>query len=176
MNGTVNMRVGMRIVIVLVFMPFCTMPMISQSAGKSRIGSRVKKIEESVIKLSDKERSLEARIAALEQVNLIPPPGEFRFHYLQANKDGISIELLNIAANAYQYRIRPRTMGGGSGTYIGYAIPKKMVTSGLATFEVMTFSDSAIFVGKSLLNLGTVKATVNETGSTGHWIFTGEFE
>ncbi|HMD13033.1 MAG TPA: hypothetical protein VKI62_00265, partial [Bacteroidota bacterium] len=45
---------------------------------------------------------------------------QFGAHSQQANKDGVTSGLVNIAANAYQYRIRPNTMGGGNGAYDGY--------------------------------------------------------
>ena len=34
---------------------------------------------------------------------------------VQSNKDAIINDLNNLAANAFQFRIRPITMGGGSG-------------------------------------------------------------
>ena len=33
----------------------------------------------------------------------------------ESNKDGLVSSMVNIAADAYQYRIRPSTLGGGSG-------------------------------------------------------------
>ena len=39
----------------------------------------------------------------------------FSAQSIQANKDAIINDLNNLAANAYQYRIRPTTMGGGGG-------------------------------------------------------------
>jgi len=149
-----------------------------QSQSKRTIGlqTRTKKLELSVKKLSNEQRSLDARIAALEQLNLNPKPGEFYRHYVQAHRDGISFGLINIAANAYQYKIRPSTLGGGAGRYTGYHIPSKMSSSNNASFSVTVFSDSIVLVGKSLLNLGTVQAAANDTGRTGHWKFTGKFE
>src|SRR5216684_5524943 len=42
---------------------------------------------------------------------------------VQSNKDAIVNDLNNLAANAYQFRIRPGTMGGGGGNFTGYSVP-----------------------------------------------------
>jgi hypothetical protein len=51
---------------------------------------------------------------------------QFGAHSVQANKDGVTSGLVNLAANAYQFKIRPVTMGGGGGAYTGYSVPPKM--------------------------------------------------
>ncbi len=44
----------------------------------------------------------------------------FSAQSVQANKDAIVNDLNNLAANAYQYRIRPTSMGGGGNNYTGF--------------------------------------------------------
>ncbi len=44
----------------------------------------------------------------------------------QENKDGITSGLAAIAVDAYQYRSRPLTLGGGSRSYVNYVIPSRM--------------------------------------------------
>ena len=72
---------------------------------------------------------------------------QFGAHSTQANKDGVTSSLVNVSANAYQYKIRPTTMGGGGGSYVNYALPSKMakddngsyaVTGATATLATMT--------------------------------------
>jgi hypothetical protein len=41
---------------------------------------------------------------------------------IAANRDAIITDLATLGADAYQFKIRPSTMGGGSGTYSGYTI------------------------------------------------------
>ena len=41
---------------------------------------------------------------------------------IASNKDAIITDLATLGADAYQFKIRPATMGGGSGTYSGYTI------------------------------------------------------
>ena len=67
---------------------------------------------------------------------------QFGAHSIQANKDGVTSSLVNLAADAYQYRIRPTTLGGGSGGYTGYTIPNKMASDNDGTYAVGTVSST----------------------------------
>src|SRR5512146_509930 len=58
----------------------------------------------------------------------------FSAQSIQSNKDAIINDLNNIAAQAYQYRIRPSSMAGGNGSYTGFKIPTKMATNANATY------------------------------------------
>ncbi len=82
---------------------------------------------------------------------------QFSAHSTQANKDGVTSSLVNIAANAYQYRIRPTTMGGGGGAYnggtAGYAIPSRMQTDNNGIYSVSSTSAATIVLkGVSSMN------------------------
>ncbi len=57
----------------------------------------------------------------------------FSAQSVQSNRDAIINDLNNLAAQAYQYMIRPSSMGGGQGSYGGFSIPSKMVTNENAT-------------------------------------------
>jgi len=151
-------------------------PNAVQTQQKSTVEKKVSILQEKVTKLLEKQRDLEARIAVLERLNLTPSPDLLRASWLSASKDEIIRQIVNIAANAYQYRLRPATMGGGGGTYEGYKIPKMMMTSDYAKVEMTTSKDSIILMGVSTKGLGTVQATLKEWGRTENWIYTGEFE
>ena len=87
---------------------------------------------------------------------------------IQANKDAIINDLNNLAANGYQYRIRPTTMGGGGGGYTGYAIPTKLATNANAAYAVGTISATSMtFTGTSGQGYGTVIAVLDSTGKLG---------
>ena len=93
---------------------------------------------------------------------------QFGAHSQQANKDGVTSSLVNIAANAYQYKIRPNTMGGGNGTYNNYVIPSKMASDNNGTYTVNSASGGAAsFKGTSSID-GSWSATcaVDSVGNT----------
>ena len=94
---------------------------------------------------------------------------QFGAHSTQANKDGVTSSLVNIAANAYQFKIRPTTMGGGGGTYIGYVVPTKMTSDDNGTYAIQgsPTSTDIVFRGISSLNASyTADCTVDSTGKT----------
>jgi hypothetical protein len=87
---------------------------------------------------------------------------------IQANKDAIINDLNNLAANGYQYRIRPTTMGGGGGAYTGYTIPTKLASNENASYAVGSVSAASMtFTGTSAQGYGTVIAVLDSTGKLG---------
>jgi hypothetical protein len=93
---------------------------------------------------------------------------QFSAHSTQANKDGVTSTLVNICANAYQYKIRPTTMGGGGNTYTGYTIPSKMATDANGTYTTGTIaSNSCQIKGTSNVNTAwSATCTSDDTGKT----------
>jgi hypothetical protein len=100
---------------------------------------------------------------------------EFGAHSTQSNKDGVTSSLVNLAANAYQYKIRPSTMGGGGYSYVGYNIPSKMTRDGNGTYAIGSVSAHTIsLVGTSAMNtLWAATVTADDTGNTGNIQYTG---
>lgn len=101
---------------------------------------------------------------------------------VQSAKDAIINDMNNLAANAYQHRIRPASMGGGAGTYDGslgggqpYAIPAKLVTTENATYVLSNVEADAITFTGTHLDYGTVEATVGIDGKLTGWAYTDEF-
>jgi len=93
---------------------------------------------------------------------------QFGAHSTQANKDGVTSGLVNLAANAYQFKIRPTTMGGGGGAYTSYVIPSKMAADDNGTYTLGTVSSNSIQVkGTSTINTAWVATcTSDDTGKT----------
>ena len=102
----------------------------------------------------------------------------FSAQSIQANKDAIINDLNNIAAHAYQFKIRPSSMGGGQGSYSGYNIPSKMATNENATYSVSaTTATSVTIVAISTANTtNTVTGTVDSDGRLGGWTYAGDFQ
>jgi hypothetical protein len=93
---------------------------------------------------------------------------QFSAHSTQANKDGVTSSLVNIAANGYQYKIRPTTMGGGGNSYVSYVIPLKMVADANGSYSLGTIaSNSCQIVGTSTVNTSwSATCTSDDTGKT----------
>lgn len=100
---------------------------------------------------------------------------QFGAHSTQANKDGVTSALVNVAANAYQFKIRPTSMGGGGGAYdnskgatSAYTIPPKMAADDNGTYTITsTGAASCVLKGTSAINTTwTASCTVDDTGRT----------
>ncbi len=101
----------------------------------------------------------------------------FSAQSIQANKDAIINDLNNIAAHAYQYRIRPSSMGGGQGSYSGYTIPSKMASNENAGYAATPAANSVTIVATSNANTtNTVTAVVDSDGRLGSWTYAGDFQ
>jgi hypothetical protein len=84
----------------------------------------------------------------------------------QANHDAIINDLNNISANAYQFYIRPASMGGGANSYTGYTIPSRMQSNENAGYvAVPNGTTNCAITGTSASVTGaTILATVDATG------------
>jgi hypothetical protein len=93
---------------------------------------------------------------------------QFGAHSTQSNKDGVTASLINVSANAYQFKIRPTTMGGGGGTYTNYTIPSKMSKDDNGTYTLGTVATNSIQIkGTSTVNTAWVATcTSDDTGRT----------
>ncbi len=93
---------------------------------------------------------------------------QFGAHSTQANKDGVTSGLINAAANAYQYRIRPKTMGGGGGAYTNYLLPSKMSSDDNGVYTVSSATgQAASIVGTSSINSAwTATCNIDSNGIT----------
>jgi hypothetical protein len=95
---------------------------------------------------------------------------------VESNIDAVINDLNNLAAYAYQYRIRPKSMGGGQGSYTGLKIPERMVKNMNALYEILTAKDSLVqYKATSASGFGTVEVSLDENGRLGGWKYTGAF-
>jgi flagellar basal body-associated protein FliL len=80
----------------------------------------------------------------------------FAANSIQANKDAMINDINNIAANAYQYRIRTTSMGGGNNSYVGYAVPLKLSANANATYVAVNTATTCTITGTSIPNTPNV--------------------
>jgi hypothetical protein len=105
----------------------------------------------------------------------------FSAQSVQSNRDAIINDMNNLAAQAYQYKVRPTSMGGGQGFYGGFSIPSKMLTNENAIYDcggnVAASAVSFSFVATSAQNpSNTVTVTIDAEGRLSGWVYTGDFQ
>jgi hypothetical protein len=101
-----------------------------------------------------------------------------------ANQDALQNDVMNIAAHAQQYFVRPESMGGGNGSFDGYiaAFPERLATTGNGTYEVTAAAGNTVtIVGESTPYPGSTVQLVYTRGvgnaeDTYTWTFVGLFE
>jgi hypothetical protein len=108
----------------------------------------------------------------------------FSAQSIESNRDAIINDINNLNAHAYQYFIRPTSMGGGGGAFDvskgaakAYTIPGKMASNDNGTYIAAPGATTIVFTGTSAAGNGTVKNTFNAaTGKVaGAYVYTGEF-
>ena len=101
----------------------------------------------------------------------------FSAQSVQSNRDAIINDLNNLAAQAYQFRIRPSSMGGGQGDYTTFAIPSKMKTNENGTYVSAPTTNTIVFTATSAQNASnTIKVTIDSDGKLGTWVYSGDFQ
>ena len=101
----------------------------------------------------------------------------FSAQSVQSNRDAIINDLNNLAAQAYQFRIRPTSMGGGQGTYSCFSIPSKMKSNENGTYSSTPTANTISFVATSAQNAtNTVTVTLDSQGHLAGWSYGGDFQ
>ena len=102
----------------------------------------------------------------------------FESQNVLTNRDSIISDLNELAANAYQFRGKLRTMGGGQGDYSTYTIPSMMGRNVNATYSVQSASvNSLSMLAVSAENpSNTVFVTIDSRGKLENWTFAGDFQ
>ncbi|HTK82280.1 MAG TPA: hypothetical protein VL633_08320 [Bacteroidota bacterium] len=97
---------------------------------------------------------------------------------VQANKDALVNDLNNLAADAYQYKIRPSTMGGGAGSYAAYNVPTKLASNDNGSFTASSASATQVTLkGNSTSYAGSsVTAVCDSNGRLGSFTYAGQFQ
>jgi len=93
---------------------------------------------------------------------------QFGSHTVQTNLDGVTAQMLVVSSDAYQYKLRPATIGGGSKSYVGYQIQKKMLSDDHGNYSVLSTSATQCKIqGISSMNTNWLATcTVDDTGRT----------
>jgi hypothetical protein len=101
----------------------------------------------------------------------------FSANAIQGNKDAIIGDLQNLSSQAYSFKVRPSSMGGGQGAYTGFTIPTKLLANPNATYEATVAAAAVTFVATSAQNTANkVTAVVDSDGKLGSFTFAGDFQ
>ena len=96
---------------------------------------------------------------------------------VQDNRDFIINDIHLLALNIYQYRLLPRDLGGGNGSYRGYRLPEEMSRTNDATYSVSVTDHAVTIHAQSLLYpTASVEVKVDTTRRLAWWKFAGEFQ
>ncbi|MBM3298353.1 MAG: hypothetical protein FJ280_28330 [Planctomycetes bacterium] len=99
-----------------------------------------------------------------------------RAQSVQDNRDQIITDLNFLALDIYQYRLLPRKMNGGAGSYVGYTLPPEVSKARDATYSAaVRDNEVAIHARSTIYPSASVKVTVDATGRLVWWEYAGEF-
>ncbi len=93
---------------------------------------------------------------------------QFSAHSTESNKDGVMSSLQSMSTNAFQFKIRPSSQGGGGNSYLNYTLPSKLTADENGNYALGTVSSNSIqFIGTSAVNTAwTATCTADDTGHT----------
>lgn len=83
----------------------------------------------------------------------------FRANAIDAKRDNVSSELVNLASVAQQYFIRPKVMGGGSRSFTNWVIPSQLVTTANGHYNIISISADEV----KILGTGNEVITGNDS-------------
>ena len=71
----------------------------------------------------------------------------FKSNAVEAKRNNVTNELVNLAASAQQYYLRPAALGGGSQKFTGWKIPPQLVVTANGHYAATIYADSVSILG-----------------------------
>jgi len=94
----------------------------------------------------------------------------------RVQRDGMINEMKLIGTDAFTYRVRPKDLGGGTGSYVGYVIPERLARAENGEYTATVSADSISIKGESATcATNTITATVNRSGQAYGWRYEGNW-
>jgi len=88
---------------------------------------------------------------------------QFRAYHVEAVGDEMQSTLLTLAAEAKSYYQKPKTLGGGGGTFEGYTIPTSIRNVEGIMYAVPRLGSTAFFIISATTNDGTIQVVMGTT-------------
>lgn len=80
-------------------------------------------------------------IAIIMGINL------FQANAVDAKRNNVTNELVNLASHAQQYYLKPKALGGGARSFVGWEIPAELVTTANGHYEADVKDEEVIIIG-----------------------------
>jgi hypothetical protein len=102
----------------------------------------------------------------------------FQANNIEQNRSSLINDIQTITANALQYRMKTANLGGGKGSYVGYAIPKKLLSNSVGTYIISITANKITITATSGSGNGTVAAAFDQNGKfvAKSLVYTGNFK
>jgi hypothetical protein len=98
---------------------------------------------------------------------------------VDSNKTALLHDLEHLAADAYQFRLRPASLGGGGNSYVGYMVPARLDTNENGSFgptSPITSPNTISFSANSAFGYGLITAECDREGKLSSFSYTGDFQ
>jgi len=83
----------------------------------------------------------------------------FRANAIEAKRNNVTNELVNLASLAQQFYLKPSALGGGSRSFVGWSIPPSLVITANGSYSIETINKT------NLIILGTGNEVVTNNDS-----------
>ncbi|OIO23170.1 MAG: hypothetical protein AUJ54_02100 [Ignavibacteria bacterium CG1_02_37_35] len=77
---------------------------------------------------------------------------------LEANRDGVVADNMNLAALAQQFYKKPTELGGGNNTFTGFTIPTNLASTANGAYTAVVAAQSVVITGKGVVKNSAGKA------------------
>ena len=71
----------------------------------------------------------------------------FKANAIEAKRNNLTNELVNLAAMAQQFYLRPTALGGGNLSFTGWRIPSELVTTANGHYTASVSSSNVVLIG-----------------------------
>lgn len=96
----------------------------------------------------------------------------FRASAIEAKRNNVINELVNLAAMAQQHYQKPTSLGGGNRTFTGWQIPNELRTTANGSFEIENIDEQEI----TLIGTGNEVVTGNDSVKVQMVVYPEEYQ
>lgn len=103
--------------------------------------------------------------------------GLFSSNSAEQNKLSIINDLNTLGAMANKFRMRPVTMAGGAGSYVGFTMPSRLMSNENATYAMTVAANEITAVATSYATpTNKITVVIDSKGKLSGWTYSGDFQ